>query len=103
MFDLEKINALFNCKLCHGVLEDPVILPCGETVCKVHTEEISKGKCMFCSDIHKAPQHGFASNKFAKSQLDLKVNEINLNFSQFKDYNKIIQDLNKNLKEIEVI
>ncbi len=29
--------------------------------------------------------------------------KINLNFSQFKDYNKMIQDLNKNLKEIEAI
>jgi len=35
--------------------------------------------------------------------LENKAHQINLNFSQFNDYNKIIQDLNKNLKEIEAI
>ena len=73
-------------------------MPCGETVCKAHTADISKGKCMFCSEIHKAPQHGFPSNKFVENQLDLEVNEINLNFSQFNDYNKIFRDLNRILK-----
>jgi hypothetical protein len=38
MFQLEKINDLFNCNVCKGVLVDPIILPCGETVCKAHTD-----------------------------------------------------------------
>jgi len=38
-----------------------------------------------------------------KHQLDLEINKINLNFSQFKDYKRIIQDLNKKLKEIVAI
>jgi len=58
---------------------------------------------MFCSEIHKTPKNGFLENKIVKNQLNLKVNRISLNFSQFNDYNKIIQDLNKNLKEIESI
>jgi len=103
MFQLEKLNALFNCQICHGVLVDPILLPCGETVCKAHTEEINKGKCISCSGTHTVPKEGFPKNRIVKHQLDLKVNEINLNFSQFKDYNKIIRDLNKNLKEIETI
>jgi len=101
MFQLEKINDLFNCKICKDVLVDPIILPCGETVCKAHTDEISKGKCMLCSGTHIVPKEGFLENRFAKNQLDLEVNKINLNFSQFKDYHKIIQDLNENLKEME--
>jgi len=58
---------------------------------------------MFCSNIHKAPQRGFPINKFAKNLLEDKTNKINFNLNQFKDYNKIIQDLNENLKEIETI
>jgi len=58
---------------------------------------------MLCSEIHTSPQSGFPSNKFAKSQLDLEVNKINLNLSQFKDYHKLLQDLNKNMKEMEAI
>ncbi len=99
MFQSEKINALFNCKICKDVLEDPIILPCDETVCKAHTDEISMGKCIFCSEVHKAPQYGFPSNKIVKNLLEKRVNNINLNFSQLNDYNKIIQDLNKNLRE----
>jgi len=58
---------------------------------------------MLCFEIHISPQSGFPSNKFAKNQLDLGVNTINLNLSQFKCYHKIIQDLNKNMKEMEAI
>jgi len=100
---LDGIKALFDCKLCKNVLVDPILLPCGETVCKAHTDEISKGKCTFCSEFHKAPQYGFPSNKIVKNLLEKRVNNINLKFSQFNDCNKIIQHLNKNLKEIETI
>jgi len=103
MFQLEKINDLFKCKLCKVVLVDPIILPCGETVCKAHTDEISKGKCMSCSGTHTVPHEGFPENKFAKHQLDLEINKIGLNFGQFKNYSKIIHDLNENLKEMETI
>ncbi len=102
IFQLDKINDPFECELCKDVLVDPILLPCGETVCKAHTDEISKDKCIFCSEMHKAPQNGFPSNKIVKNQLDLKINKINLNFSQFNDYNTIIQDLNEHLKQIIV-
>jgi len=103
MFQFENVNALFNCKLCQSVLVDPIILPCGETVCKAHTVEISKDKCMLCNGTHTVPKEGFLENKFAKNQLDLEANKTSLNFSQFKDYNKTLQNLNENLKEIESI
>jgi len=103
MFQSDGINALFNCKLCKDVLVDPVILPCGETVCKAHTGEISQDKCILCPEIHRAPQNGFPTNKIVTNLLEHKANKINLSFSQFNDYNKIIQDLNYNLKEIETI
>ena len=103
MLQLEEINALFNCKICKNVLVDPILLPCGETVCKVHQDKVSKGKCMSCSGTHTAPKEGFPENRIVKNQLDLGANKICLNVSQFNDYNKIIQNLNNNLKEIEAI
>jgi len=103
MLQLEKINALFNCKICKNVLVDPILLPCGETVCKVHQDKVSKGKCMSCSGTHTVPKEGFPENRIVKNQLDLGANKICLNVSQFNDYNKIIQNLNNNLKEIEAI
>jgi len=78
-------------------------LPCGETVCKAHSDEISQDKCILCSDIHTGPQNGFPSNKIVKNQLDHEVNKMNLDLSQFDEYHDLFQDLNRNLKEIELI
>jgi len=103
MFQLDGIKTLFDCKLCKDVLVDPIILPCGETVCKAHTDEISKGKCMSCTGTHIVPKEGFIENRIVKHQLDLEANKTSLNFSQFNGYKKIIQDFNDNLKEIESI
>ena len=100
MFQINKFNALFNCQLCQKGLKDPISLPCGETVC---TEELSQANCMFCSDNHKTPKNGFPANKIVQNQLELNFNKINQNFSQFNDYKKIIEDLNKKLKETESI
>ncbi len=103
MFQLEKINALLNCKICKDVLVDPVLLPCGETICKAHTDMISKGKCASCTGTHTVPKEGFLENRILKDQLDYEINKINLNYSQFKSNSKIIQDLNEKLKEIVAI
>ncbi len=35
MFELYKINNLYNCKICQNVLEESVSLPCGGTICQV--------------------------------------------------------------------
>jgi hypothetical protein len=104
MFQLEKINSLFNCELCQDLIVDPVVLPCGETVCKIHTEDLSQmEKCKFCMDNHKTPRNGFPSNKSLKNLLDLKANRISLNFSKFNDYRTTLADLNTKLKEFEEI
>ncbi len=103
MFQFEKFSSLFNCQQCQKVLGDPVFLPCGETVCRIHTEEIDQVGCIFCSEMHKAPQNGFPANKMVQNQLELNANKMNQNFSQFNDYKKIIQGLNNKLKAAESI
>jgi len=80
MFKSEKVNDLFNCKLCQDVLVDPILLPCSETVCKAHTGQISNGECMLCSGTHLVPKEGFLENRIVKNLLE-----------------------NENLKEIETI
>ena len=98
-----QLGSIFNCDFCQKLLENPISLPCGETVCKSHTKEITQAKCIFCSDNHQVPQNGFPANKMVQKQLDLNLNKINQNFSQFNDYKRIIEDLNKKLREIEVM
>ena len=103
MFKSEKIDSLFNCSFCSKLLHEPVFLPCGETMCKNHSKEISKKECQFCSENHTIPKSGFTINKIVMKQLESKLNTMNINFSQFNDSKKILQDLNKGLREIESI
>ncbi len=49
------------------------------------------------------PKNGFIINEFAKNLLELQVNKINLNFTQFNEYKKILEELDKGFKEIERI
>jgi len=101
MTKLEKMNSLLNCQFCSCIFTDPIVLPCGETVCQVHTEEICASKCIFCQKKHTAPQHGFPSNKVLKNQLELEANKLNLIFSQFSDFKRLLADMNKRYQEIE--
>ncbi len=103
MFQLEKINDLFECKICKDLLVDPIILPCGETVCNVHTEKISEDNCLLCTEMHISPKSGFPSNKIVKNQLDLEINKTKLDFTQFNEYHVILRELNRNLKEIDAL
>jgi len=103
MFKFEKISSFFNCQFCQSILKDPIILPCGESVCQVHTEEICESECSFCSEKHQSPEHGFPINKFAQNQLQFGLNMTNLNFNQFIHCKKTVDGLNKDLKEVEVL
>ncbi len=77
MFNIEETDSFFNCRLCQKVLEDPISLPCGESVCKAHTDAISQDRCLFCTENHIAPQNGFPSNKFVKNLLDKRSTKMN--------------------------
>jgi hypothetical protein len=97
----EKLKELFNCKYCSNILQDPVILPCGETICKKHSEDITKMKCLVCSDIHSMSKHGFPVNAFAQSQLDIKLYKLNINSRDFQECNLKLENLNKKMKKYE--
>ena len=32
----DRIKRLIICRLCHETLEDPILLPCGKTICSEH-------------------------------------------------------------------
>jgi len=103
MFKLNEIQSLFICPICKTTLQDPIALPCGSTICKQHCEEIIKDDCQFCKKNHIMPEDGFVVNKIINTQLELKVDKINMSFPQYEDYKKTLEDLNKGLKEVETI
>ena len=38
MYKIEKLHSIFDCQVCKQILEDPIILPCGETICRKDLE-----------------------------------------------------------------
>jgi len=80
-----------------------VLLPCGKTVCKIHTEEIADIICIFCNKLHQITEDGLPVNEFVEMQLEMQLNRINLNFCHLTDCQVLLDDLNKKLSEVELI
>ncbi len=104
MLRLDTFQSLFHCPLCSRLLVDPIVLPCGETVCKLHIQDKDLDKCPLCSEQHLLPKNGFPANKVLNNLLEIQLNTLNMDkVSYFKDCKNMIQKLKANLEEIEVI
>jgi hypothetical protein len=102
MFKLDTVNTLFNCKICGQILDEPICLPCGKTVCRIHAAQIQE-RCFFCYKNHPIPEDGFPINELVQTQLEIQLNTVSINFSKFNETKKLIQGLNTDFKEIESI
>ena len=81
---MSKVNEFkdtFKCKFCKGILEIPIILPCGETICKKDLPSLfinsNKCLCSFCGEEHEQLDKDFPSNKNIQKLLDLQVDQFN--------------------------
>jgi len=97
------LNQLFDCKFCSKLLHDPVLLPCGKTVCKIHTQEVANNECIFCTKLHHIPEDGLPVNEFVEKQLEMQLNRINFNFCHLTDCQILLEDLNQKINEVELI
>ncbi len=78
MFNVE--NRMENCAQCKEKLDEPRMLPCGETVCSkcLSSIQVNKNhfKCMICSEQHLMPEKGLPLNKSLLSFLSKQPNTI---------------------------
>ena len=86
------------------IIKDPIILPCGETICKKHSKEISAKACIFCFKYHLEPEKGYISNNAIKKMIELEVNKIGLQ-SQIDNnsFKKEIDEIKKCSGQIDLI
>ena len=85
---------------CGLILEKPVALLCGHTLCLEHLNGFeTKFKCPFCHKQHSIPEEGFSVNKTIEQMVE--------NYHQSDPLKKRIQDsfkeLNESFKEYESI
>lgn len=63
---METLKNLISCANCKNRLVDPVILPCGSTICSYHIENSkshSTFQCSICYAEHDIPKEGIIKNK----------------------------------------
>lgn len=85
---METIKKSVKCDLCKNLVVQPVILPCGHSLCKRHEEEIrsntERGICMTCYEPFSVPTSGLTPIKSLENLLEKKIHLIDLG----KDYKK---------------
>ena len=109
MSQIDAFNDTFKCNLCNKVLQSPIILPCGETICekdlKILYINAKVFQCFLCDEEHQQPKKGFPSNRNLQTQLDLQVNKIDLskNHPKYDECKKIFREIEENTKETDLI
>ena len=60
---------IFTCKVCNNYFGDPVLLTCGENICREHVDLKTSDnditchyKCQLCNNDHEVVKNGFCSN-----------------------------------------
>ena len=106
MYKLDKLNSIcFNLdnKVCFNLLHDPIILPCGKTICKSHSSEVNESKCSLCPEIYAMLVNGFPMNEAIQEMLEIELNKLNINFSQFDECKLLIRELKVSLNGLETL
>lgn len=69
--------SLNKCIDCQKTLQEPVILPCGESICKKHTKpddpNQTKFDCKSCEQTHEIPSGGFIPNKRLEQMINYQI------------------------------
>lgn len=85
-------------KDCELIYENPITLPCGNSMCKSHLDQYNCNfKCYFCNDEHEIPENGFSINKTIIKMIDsiIESNPIR------KKINESFEKINESISEYE--
>ena len=94
------------CIICNENLKEPVLLPCGHTVCKAHEIERREKKaeiyCRECDETHEIPTKGFPVNRMVEDLLKRKLQKLDLGEEHTKASNAF-KELGEFLKKMRLI
>jgi hypothetical protein len=79
-FETNQVNDALICMNCEGRLEDPKILPCGETICSFCVSSLKVVDkifdCVACKQKHEMPKDGLLNNIALLKILSIKPSKI---------------------------
>lgn len=93
---MDKILSAVKCVNCQVVLNSPVLLPCGHSICKSHVQPSSKSaiKCKQCGVDHTSPNEGFPNNQALAEIISTQVQSL--------DFGKIHQQAQESCRELQL-
>ena len=97
----DRLKRLIICKLCNETLEDPIILPCGETICSKHLlNETNIFKCGLCDNLHDKTSDKFPFNQTVNKLVQICDDYVDLNFVELGPEYKLAKEQCEHLKEL---
>ena len=103
----QTVNSFVICKWCSMKLVDPVVLPCGKTICSSHQVKFKRGKdnkkkavCKLCDKEHRLSiNESFPVNDVVLNLLCSRIEKLNFNdLDSYKSAEEKFRDLSE-LKE----
>jgi hypothetical protein len=96
----EAKNDILNCGICKNKIQDPRLLPCGESVCSKCT--VNMNRCHHCDKAHETPNEGFPKVIALQKLLKLKDKEI-LGAKYLAELKTLLDSINSKKQAIETI
>lgn len=85
---MDELFDAIKCVNCRNVLNSPVILPCGCSICQKHTHDLITGSpilCSLCEIEHTLPPNGyFTPNTYLEQILEAKIGSLNFGQEHIK-------------------
>ena len=102
-----ELKQLTICTYCNSVFESPVLLPCSETMCEKHVDEMKlkdsakeEIRCHFCNEFHEIPKNGFSKDKRTAKLIELEFHLIDFGGSH-STATSLCKDLSENIQKYE--
>lgn len=105
----EKLQKLTLCEYCKHKFKNPVILPCGESICRRHVhdmfrctdEDRSRIFCFFCGEEHYYDhEKGYPPNKLLQGLIEIEMEKSEIRYEEARH---LCDRLRSDILEIEQI
>lgn len=92
---MEEVFNSFKCLVCHFVLQSPIVLPCGNSICQRHvTKHVHKiFQCRLCSQGHHVTEQGFPPNNTINNLIETNFGEYKCAYNSCKSLKTTIEQL----------
>lgn len=100
---MEKLSNAIKCANCSSILDSPVLLPCGHSICKSHVIGTNSFiVCSKCESKHKIPKVGFLDNKSLAEIIAIQIQKISLGpkYENAKNNSESLKSLIKNFDAV---